>query len=48
MNTAKFNRDGTLLAVGRSGNDTIKMYNVPLFTVNSTFIAGHGNTETIF
>ena len=48
VNTAKFNRDGTLLAVGRSGDDTIEMYNVPLFTLNSTFRAGHGNSATIF
>ncbi len=45
--TAKFNKAGTLLAVGINGDDTIKMYNVPGFTFHSSFRAGHGNTTTI-
>lgn len=48
VTTAKFSKNGKLLAVGQVGDDTIRVYNVPAFTLNATFRAEHGNTETVY
>lgn len=48
VTTTKFSKTGKWLAVGQTGDDTIRMYNVPSFTLHSSFRAEHGNSRTVF
>lgn len=45
--TAKFSKNGKWLAVGLEGSDVINIYNVPSFTLNMTFNAGHTGAGTV-
>jgi WD40 repeat protein len=44
VTTCKFGNTGKYLAVGFSGDDTVRIYNVPSFTPLSNWRAQHGNT----
>lgn len=48
VTTTKFSKTGKWLGVGTTSDDTIRIYNVPAFTLNASFRAEHGNTETVF
>lgn len=45
VTTAKFSKTGKWLGVGQMGSDTIKIYNVPTFTLNISFSAEHTTTN---
>lgn len=45
--TAKFSKNGKWLGVGQMSTDNIRIYNVPSFTLNMSFSAGHGSSVTI-
>jgi WD40 repeat protein len=48
VNTAKFSKLGKYLAVGTNDNDTIYIYNVPSFTLNTSTSAFNVSTEHVY
>jgi WD40 repeat protein len=45
VTTAKFSKNGRWLGVGQANTDTIRIYNVPSFTLNNSFRANHQNSS---
>lgn len=46
VTTTKFSKTGKWLGVGQMGSDTIRIYNVPSFTLNMSFSAEHSSSTT--
>lgn len=44
VTTVKFSKSGNWLGVGQANSDTVRIYNVPAFTLNQSFSAGHSST----
>lgn len=45
VTTIKFSKSGNWLAVGQANSDTVRIYNVPAFTLNESFRAGHSSSS---
>lgn len=46
VTTVKFSKSGKWLGVGQANSDTVRIYNVPEFTLNQSFKAGHSSNST--